>query len=79
LLLVEDSSGMRHGYDRLSKSGRPLLRRLPVEASRETAFEKTLDRAGLFRSLQRGPGDPVEAWLARPRMRHLVALAGFQT
>jgi transposase len=28
LSLVQDSSGIRHGYDRLSKSGRPLLRRL---------------------------------------------------
>jgi transposase len=65
--LVEDSSGMRHGYDRLSKSGRPLLRRLAFMLGLRAVRSDGLYRAEYQAMLVRNGGRKMPAVVAMGR------------
>ena len=62
--LVEDSSGIRHGYDRLSKSGRPLLRRLAFMLGLRAVRSDGLYRAEYQAMLIRNGGRKMPAVVA---------------
>ncbi len=65
--LVEDSSGMRQGYDRLSKSGRPLLRRLAFMLGLRAVRSDGLYRAEYQAMLVRNGGRKMPAVVAMGR------------